>query len=164
VVADGAGAGVQAVIRRAVPSDGEALAKVFWRARTESVPDIPMIVHPRDTVLPFVTDVLLRDFEVWLVQDPDEGVVGFLALMPPDGLSHLYLLRSHTGRGLGSRLVELAKERFPDGLQLWAFQSNRGALRFYERHGFEPVRWTDGDNEEGVPDVQLAWQPHVEDA
>jgi GNAT superfamily N-acetyltransferase len=160
-VGEGAGATGRAVIRRAVGSDAEVLARVFWRTRTESVPDIPMIVHPRETVLPFVTDVLLRDFEVWVAQDPDDGVVGFLALMPPDALSHLYLLRAHTGHGIGSRLVELAKLRFPGGLQLWAFQSNSGALRFYERHGFVPVQWTDGDNEEGAPDVQLAWQPGV---
>ena len=61
--------------------------------------------------------------------------------------------------GLGARLVEVAKERFPAGLQLWAFQSNAGALRFYERHGFTAVEWTDGDNEEGEPDVRMVWRP-----
>jgi len=150
---------MSAQIRPAGVGDAEALAEVFWRTRTQSVPDIPMIVHPQETVLPFVRDVLLRDFEVWLVDVDGVGVVGFLALMPPDSLSHLYLLRSHTGCGLGSQLVAVAKQRFPAGLQLWAFQSNHGALRFYERHGFVPVRWTEGDNEEGAPDVQLLWRP-----
>ena len=87
------------------------------------------------------------------------GPVGFLALMPPDSLAHLYLLRSHTGRGLGARLVGVAKQRFPEGLQLWAFQSNEGAIRFYERHGFVPVEWTDGDNEEQSRDVRMVWRP-----
>ena len=159
---EGAGSALEAEIRRAVAADAEVLADVFWRSREESVPDVPMIVHPQETVLPFVRDVLLRDFEVWLVHVEGVGAVGFLALMPPDGLSHLYLLRRHTGRGLGSRLVELAKRQFPSGLQLWAFQSNSRALRFYERHGFVPVRWTKGDNEEGAPDVQLVWRPSPE--
>ena len=44
-------------------------------------------------------------------------------------------------------------------MQLWAFQSNTGALRFYERHGFVAVEETDGDNEEGAPDLRMRWTP-----
>ena len=84
-------------------------------------------------------------------------IVGFLALAEPDHLNHLYLIREHTGRGLGARLLALAKERFSGGMQLWAFPSNTAAIRFYERHGFRQVRWTDGDNDEGEPDVLLEW-------
>ena len=145
-------------IRRAVPDDVVELAELFWRVREQSVPAIPMIAHPRETVLPFVRDVLLRDFEVH-VAVLDGRMIGFLALMAPDQLGHLYLDRHHTGRGLGSRLVEVAKERFPDGLRLWAFQDNHDALRFYRRHGFVEVEWTDGDNEEGAPDVLMTWSP-----
>ena len=43
--------------------------------------------------------------------------------------------------------------------QLWTFQSNHGARRFYERHGFVAVQHTDGDNEEGAPDVRYEWRP-----
>jgi GNAT superfamily N-acetyltransferase len=162
-VVEGAGAAPRARIRRAGANDAEVLADLVWRTREESVPDIPMLVHPRESVLPFVQGVLLSDFEVWFVELEEVGPVGFLALLAPDSLSQLYLLREHTGRGLGSMLVEVATRRFPGGLQLWAFQSNHRALRFYERHGFVPVRWTDGDNEEGAPDVQLAWRPPARD-
>lgn len=117
-----------------------------------------MIVHPRESVQPFVETVLLREFEVWVAQ-ADDALVGFLALMPPDQLGHLYITADLTGHGLGTRFLGLAKTRFPAGLQLWAFQSNEGALRFYERHGFEPVEWTDGDNEETAPDVRMVWKP-----
>ena len=145
-------------IRRAGPDDAVELAELFWRVREQSVPAIPMIAHPRETLLPFVRDVLLPDFEVH-VAALDGRMVGFLALMAPDQLGHLYLDRPHTGQGLGSRFVALAKERFPDGLRLWAFQDNHDALRFYRRHGFVAVEWTDGDNEEGAPDVLMVWSP-----
>ncbi|WP_457256679.1 N-acetyltransferase family protein [Pedococcus sp. P5_B7] len=145
-------------IRRAVTDDAVELAELFWRVREQSVPAIPMIAHPRETVLPFVRDVLLAAFEVH-VAVLDGRMVGFLALMAPDQLSHLYLDQPHTGHGLGSRFVDLAKDRFPDGLRLWAFQDNRDALRFYRRHGFRAVEWTDGDNEEGAPDVLMTWSP-----
>ena len=147
-----------ASIRRATHADAVELADLFWTVREESVPGIPMIVHPRERVLPFVQDVLLREFEVWVAQ-VDEVLVGFLALMPPDQLGHLYLSAEYTGRGLGSRLVALAKERFPEGMELYAFQGNTDALRFYERHGFVAVAWSDGDNEEGAPDVRMEWRP-----
>ncbi|CAM5520328.1 hypothetical protein STENM327S_03280 [Streptomyces tendae] len=64
------------------------------------------------------------------------------------------------GRGLGDRFVALAKERRAGGLSLWTFQVNAPARRFYERHGFTPVQWTDGErNEEREPDVRYVWQP-----
>ena len=147
-----------ATIRRARPSDATALAELFWRVRAESVPHIPMIAHPRDSVEPFVRTVLLEEFEVWLAE-VDGQPVGFLALMPPDLLGHLYISSEHTGQGLGSRFVELARRRFPDGLQLWTFQSNTRAISFYEAHGFVPVERTDGANEEGEPDLRMAWRP-----
>ena len=64
-----------------------------------------------------------------------------------------------TGQGIGSRLLERAKAERPDGLDLWTFQANTGARRFYERHGFVEVARTDGDNEEGEPDIRLRWIP-----
>jgi hypothetical protein len=56
--------------------------------------------------------------------------------------------------------VALAKERSPGGLGLWAFQVNKPARRFYERHGFVAVTFTDGSgNEEREPDVRYEWRP-----
>lgn len=145
-------------IRVATADDAAVLATLYWRVRSESAPQIPMIPHHRSTVEPFVRAVLLREYEVWVAEGgPD--VVGFLALKEPDELGHLYIAGPHTGRGLGGRFLRLARERLPGGLQLWVFQSNVGALRFYERHGFLPVEWTEGDNEECEPDVRMVWKP-----
>ena len=62
--------------------------------------------------------------------------------------------------GLGSRFVRLAKTRRPHGLDLYTFQVNAGARRFYERHGFRVVDLDDGArNEEHQPDVRYRWRP-----
>jgi ribosomal protein S18 acetylase RimI-like enzyme len=54
--------------------------------------------------------------------------------------------------------VALAKELRPAGLQLWTFQVNTPACRFYERHGFVEAGRTDGSgNEEREPDVRYSW-------
>ena len=54
-------------------------------------------------------------------------------------------------------LVNLAKELHPEHLDLWTFQSNTAARRFYERHGFVAIDATDGQNEENAPDVHYRW-------
>lgn len=69
-------------------------------------------------------------------------------------------IRTRRIKGVGAALLTVAKERRPRGVQLWVFQRNVGARRFYERHGFTLVRLTDGqDNEERVPDALYEWQP-----
>ena len=45
----------------------------------------------------------------------------------------------------------------PNGLQLRTFESNVGAQRFYERHGFTARDRTDGDNKQGAPDILYVW-------
>ena len=63
-------------------------------------------------------------------------------------------------KGVGRRLIELAKERRPGGLDLYCFAVNATARRFYERNGFAPVAFGDGSgNEERQPDVLYRWTP-----
>jgi GNAT superfamily N-acetyltransferase len=67
------------------------------------------------------------------------------------------------GEGVGSALLERVKLQRPGGFDLWTFQANKGARRFYERHGLEAVERTDGKrNEEQLPDVRYAWSPVLE--
>jgi len=69
----------------------------------------------------------------------------------------LYVARHAQGKGVGKALLDDAKTR-SDHLELWTFQANRGAQRFYKREGFRAVETTDGTrNEEGLPDVRFVW-------
>jgi GNAT superfamily N-acetyltransferase len=84
-------------------------------------------------------------------------VAGFLAL-DAGFVRCLYVARTHRGRGLGRQLLDRAKADRPGGLQLWTFQANAPARRFYEREGFRVAEKTDGsDNEEGLPDIRYVW-------
>lgn len=145
-------------IRAATADDAPAIAELLLRARKAAVPAIPPLVHDDDDVRRWVREVLVPTCEVWLAVEPDAdaAIVGVLAL--EDGwVDQLYLEPTHTGRGIGTALLDHAKARRPDGLELWAFESNTGARRFYERHGFEAIGATAGDNEEGAPDVHYRW-------
>jgi len=122
-----------------------------------SIPAIPPPIHTEEETRKWFATRVLPVSEVW-VADADGPVA--LMVLRDDWIDHLYVAPGWTGRGIGGRLVELAKERRPDGLQLWAFQSNLGARRFYVRHGFIAVEETDGaGNEERAPDVHYRWQP-----
>jgi GNAT superfamily N-acetyltransferase len=141
-------------IRRAAADEALSVADVWLQARHAAFPAIPKPMHSDDEVRAFYSTVFpARD--VWVVETGDALVA--MLVLEDDWLDQLYVLPEWTGRGVGSELVELAKAQRPSGLQLWAFQSNVRALRFYERHGFVAVETTDGDNEEGAPDVRYVW-------
>jgi GNAT superfamily N-acetyltransferase len=145
-------------LRRGTGADADDAAELYLRARHRAVPQIPPLVHSDDDVRQWMRGVL-AEREVWLACASGGALLGLMVL---DGgwLDQLYLDPGWTGRGLGARLVELAKQRRPDGLQLWTFDSNVRAQRFYERHGFTAEERTDGSgNEERSPDVRYAWRP-----
>jgi GNAT superfamily N-acetyltransferase len=141
--------------RRARVDEARAVAELWLRSRYASIPAIPAPVHTDDAVREWYATEVLPNREVWVVE-ADESVVAMMVLKD-EWVDALYVDPTRTGEGIGSLLVDLAKECRPDGLDLWAFQSNVRALRFYERHGFVEIETTDGDNEEGAPDVHYRW-------
>jgi putative acetyltransferase len=87
-------------------------------------------------------------------------LTGFIAFRQ-DWIDLLYVLPEFQGRGAGSALLDVAKSDRRQ-LNLWTFQQNIPARRFYETRGFRLVRETDGaDNEEREPDCLYQWQRHV---
>ena len=143
------------VVRQAAASDAEAIATVWLRSRRASIPAIPAPVHSDEEVRRWVSDVLLPSGGTWVV----ENEIGVIAMMNVRGgwIDQLYVDPVHTGHGTGTKLLGQAKQLHPEGLDLWTFQSNVRARRFYEAHGFLPVEETQGDNEEGAPDVRYHW-------
>jgi GNAT superfamily N-acetyltransferase len=145
--------------RRAGPDDARAVADVLIRSRSAAVGAIPPAVHSAAEIRDWVTFVVIPEREVWLTEDGDGRPLAVLVL--EDGwVDQLYVEPGHTGRGLGARLLELAKSRRPGGLHLWTFAANTAAQRFYLRHGFTVAETTDGSgNEEKAPDVRFVWTP-----
>lgn len=126
------------MIRGATRDDAEAISEVFAHAR-EGMAYLPRI--PGD-VRPLLGDRFLSRAELWVTEE-DGRIVGFAGVSGSE-LTHLYFDPPAQDSGLGSALLEHVKGVRPEGLELWVFQKNEGARRFYERHGFELLQLTDG--------------------
>ncbi len=131
-----------------VPEDARACAAVLndW---IDATPWMPR-VHPPDDVARHYRESVLPQQRVF-VAERDGRIDGFVAVAA-DGetVSALYLAPEACGRGLGPALLNAVR----GGPQrLWTFRTNEGARRFYAREGFREVRQTEGDNEEGLPDI-----------
>jgi GNAT superfamily N-acetyltransferase len=143
------------ILREAVPDDLHDLVGVWLTSYDAALPSVRR-AHSDAEVRAWFRDVVLPSQEVW-VAELDSRIVGLLVLNGAE-LSQLYLDPDWRGRGLGDRLIELAKRRRPHRLELWTFQVNAPAQRFYERHGFTEVDRTDGAlNEENEPDIRYVW-------
>ena len=146
------------VIRRAEAADAAQAAEVWLRSYDAALPTVRR-GKSDDDVRDYFHRVVIPERETWIAVD-GATVVGVMVLGDGGLLSQLYLAPDSRGRGLGDRFVALAKQRRPDGLELWTFQVNGPAQRFYLRHGFTEVERTDGSgNMEREPDIRYAWRP-----
>ena len=149
------GAAHDFTLRRARPEDAAAIAETHLASRRHGLPYLPE-VHTDAETHQWVAAVMLPQQEVWVAEIAGE-VAGFAALHE-GWLEHLYIAPEHQERGLGSALLDVAMSRSPGGLQLYAFQRNERARRFYEGRGFLAEWFGDGSaNEEREPDVRYRW-------
>lgn len=142
------------ILRPATPSDAPAIAVILRTCFRVSLPFLPEL-HTPEQDLAYVSGKLLAQDTVW-VAEIDGAVVGYIGFRC-DWIDHLYVHPDRQGQGIGPALLARALE---DGRpkQLWAFQQNTRARRFYEARGFRAVEFTDGSgNEEKTPDVRYAW-------
>ena len=65
----------------------------------------------------------------------DDGIIKGLIRIEKDEIVELYVDHFFQGQGVGSELIEYAKEHYPVSF-LWTIEKNTEAVRFYEAHGF----------------------------
>lgn len=138
----------------ALPDMGAA-ARVHRAAFDQAMPWLTGL-HTPDEDHWFYREQILPTCRVWGRFDGDElsGIIAFR-----DGwIEQLYVLPAFHGRGIGTELLDIAKGA-SERLELWTFQRNAPARRFYEARGFRMVEATDGArNEEREPDARYVWE------
>ena len=71
--------------------------------------------------------------EVWIY---DDGIVKGMIHLEEKEIVELYVDYFFWKEGIGSKLVEFAREKF-DAKFVWTLEKNKDAIRFYESHGFK---------------------------
>ncbi len=145
-------------IRKFRESDATEVATVWYRAGQAAYTYLPSW---QTLSLEIAQDVFRKVIQprctIW-VGTLQDRIVAFLALNGAY-LDRLYVEPSEWHHGWGTRLLQLAKELSPSGLELHTHQANQIARAFYERHGFVAVKYGVSAPPESMPDVEYHWRP-----
>jgi len=131
----------------------------MWRASKRSAfPFVAAIQqYTLESDIGHFRDSIATRCEVWLARR--EGpLVGMLAL---DGhlIEQLFVAVEAQRTGVGTALLQKAMQRSPQGLALFTFRKNLPARIFYEKRGFEIVRFGVSAPPENEPDIEYRWSP-----
>jgi GNAT superfamily N-acetyltransferase len=142
------------VLRQLALADMGAAAQVHRIAFDHAMPWL-VGLHTLDEDRWFYRERVSPACRVWGRFDDDvlSGIIAFRG----GWIEQLYVLPGAQGRGVGTELLNVAKGAC-GRLELWTFQRNARARRFYEARGFALVEQTDGArNEEREPDARYLW-------
>ncbi|MFT4821939.1 MAG: ribosomal protein S18 acetylase RimI-like enzyme [Candidatus Azotimanducaceae bacterium] len=142
-------------LRTAAHEDAERIADILLMSRKHFLAFAPL-AHTDDEVRAWVRKTLLPEESVTVAVV--NGIIeGFIATSQAHNIcwiNQLYLLPARIRFGLGSALLAHAIAAIPAPVRLYTFQENWPARKFYERHGFLPLAFSDGaSNEEKCPDI-----------
>lgn len=151
---------MQPILRKAVPNDSPRIAEIYLTSRKQFLPYAPL-AHTDDAVLLWIRDHLIPSRNVTVAQVAGD-IRGFVAISQDSSsgwIDHLYLEPQAVGLGLGSILLKEALLLLGSPIRLYTFQANTDARRFYRRHVFQEIEYSDGAlNEEKTPDVLMEWR------
>jgi GNAT superfamily N-acetyltransferase len=129
-------------IRRCTPADLEAIVAIVNGA-AEAYRGVIPADRWHEPYMPMgeLVGEIAAGVEFWGYEDESElvGVMGIQDVGDLDLIRHAYVLPGLQGRGIGSALLERLADRAPRPLLVGTWAAAEWAIRFYERHGFEPV-------------------------
>jgi nicotinamidase-related amidase len=124
-------------IRRAAEEDSSRIAEILVfskRMKYRSIFNDDRYAFGELQVLPVAEKYVENGFldNMFLY---DDGIIKGLIRIEKEEIIELYVDYFFQGQGVGSELIEYAKENYPVSF-LWTIEKNIDALRFYEAHGF----------------------------
>jgi Acetyltransferases len=111
-------------------------------------------IHSFEDHIFFLNNILNRDSKIYIGTDNNK-VVGIIAFNENE-INQLYIHNDYQGKGLGKRLLDMAKINSYGRLTLYTFEVNHKARRFYERNGFKIIG-RGYENEENLDDIKYEW-------
>lgn len=146
------------MIRKFRTSDEVRAAEIWLRAGLDEYSYLPQFQALDDAkALRVFHKIITLECDIWLAVE-ESLIKGFIAIQG-SYIDRLYIDPEFQRLGVGTALVQHARELHPAGLQLCTHQQNRRARQFYEKLGFVAVRFGTSPPPESVPDVEYRWQP-----
>jgi len=145
-------------VRSYLSSDLPELVTLWHAGKREAFPYVAVqqqYTLEDDTV--HFREVIAKECEVWLAEIGGH-IVGLLALKS-DLIDQLFVHVDAQRQGIGTVLLERAKQLSPSGLRAYTFQKNQAARAFFEHHGFRVVSTGKSPPPESEPDLEYAWLP-----
>ena len=143
------------MLRAATQGDVDQVVTVLFQSRLAFLPYAPL-AHSETSVQDWIREDLIPTGRMFVWQS-NQTIVGVLAASisgDSSWIDQLYVLPGWTNKGIGSKLLLHAHSMLPRPIRLYTFQANSSARRFYERHGYKSITFSDGStNEEKCPDV-----------
>lgn len=128
-------------LRDATAADAPALRELFLRSRRETFAWQPTHLFQLADF-----DAQTQDERLWVAQDGDGVLVGFIAVWEPEAfIHHLYVDRPWAGRGVGRALLRALPGWPGTRFRLKCLCRNEAALAFYRACGFTGIGTGTGD-------------------
>jgi ribosomal protein S18 acetylase RimI-like enzyme len=126
----------------------------MWRASMEKALGVKD-QHSWEEQLNYLKTIV-KENRVYLgIEEHTDKIVGMMAVGGNE-LDHLYIHVDYQGIGIGTKLLNLAKELSPGKLQLYTFEVNKRAQLFYEKHGFTIIG-RGIESQSGMADIRYEW-------
>jgi GNAT superfamily N-acetyltransferase len=145
-------------LRQYKPDDLEQTVHIWHASKRVAFPYVE--IQQRYTLaedMAYFRDVVVRECIVWLAE-VDGRIAGLLAIRG-DYIDQLFVAVEQQRQGIGSVLLQKAREHSPYSLRLHTFQKNARARAFYEKHSFQAIRFGRSPAPENEPDVEYQWWP-----
>jgi ribosomal protein S18 acetylase RimI-like enzyme len=144
-------------IRHFAEADFDALVALWHETNVLSYPYVR--VHQQHTLADaarFFRFNILVECHVWVAASAAHQHLGLLALSG-SWIRQLAVFPRFQRQGIGTALLQRAREHSPRQLRLYTFQRNLAARAFYVRNGFSAVARGVSPAPESEPDIEFCW-------
>jgi putative acetyltransferase len=145
-------------IRRYQPDDLAQTVSVWHTSKRHAFPYVA--VQQRYTLAEdtaYFQNVVVVECVVWLAEVA--GCIAGLLALKDEYIDQLFVAVERQRQGVGTALLQKAREQSRRGLRLFTFQKNATARAFYEKHGFQVTRYGHSPAPENEPDIEYQWRP-----
>jgi len=114
-------------------------------------------IHSFEENVQFIKNVLSKENTILLAIELNSEKVLDMIAFTTKTIAQLYVDINYLNHGIGSKLLDVAKEQSEGKLELFTFQRNDKARNFYKKHGFTEVG-RNYKNELNLPDIKYEWR------